>query len=72
MPIYEFVCRSCGRTFEALVRLGKEREVFCEACGKGDVRKLVSAFGIGGGASRLKEASESCSTCHGHSCATCK
>jgi putative FmdB family regulatory protein len=72
MPIYEFVCRSCGLRFEALVRLGKDGEVGCQACGGKEVRKLVSSFGIGGGGSRLKESSAGCSTCHGHSCSTCK
>lgn len=72
MPIYEYVCRACGSRFEALVRIGKEGDVRCEACQSPDVRKLLSAFGIGGGGSRLKAASSGCSTCHGHSCATCK
>jgi putative FmdB family regulatory protein len=72
MPLYEFLCRACGRRFEALVRLGKEDGVRCEACESPEVRKLVSAFGIGGGAGRLKESSGSCSSCHSHSCSTCK
>ncbi len=72
MPIYEFLCRSCGRRFEALVRIGKEDGVRCATCGSAEIGKLVSAFGIGGGGSRLKESSGGCSTCHGHSCATCK
>jgi len=72
MPIYEYLCRSCGCRFEALVRIGREDEVRCEACRSGDVRKLLSSFGIGGGASRLKGSSSGCATCHGRSCATCK
>lgn len=72
MPIYEYLCRACGCRFEALVRIGKEGDVRCEACQSPDVRKLLSSFGIGGGGSRLKGSSDGCSTCHGHSCATCK
>ncbi len=52
MPIYEFVCRACDRTFETLVRLGREGEVVCPSCGGREIRKLLSSFGIGGGASR--------------------
>ena len=71
MPIYEFVCGKCGRRFESIVRLGGEREVCCPDCGAVEVQKLISTFGIGGGASRLKTASHSCSTCSTKSCGTC-
>jgi putative FmdB family regulatory protein len=72
MPLYEFCCESCGTRFEALVRLGGEKDVGCLACGGRKVRKLLSAFGIGGGSSRLKASSSGCSTCSSHSCSTCK
>lgn len=71
MPIYEFVCGKCGREFETLVRLGGEKGVCCPECGSADVQKLISAFGIGGGSSRLKTASSSCTTCSSKSCSTC-
>jgi putative FmdB family regulatory protein len=71
MPIYEFICRKCGRHFESLVRLGGEKGVCCPGCGAADIKKLISAFGIGGGGSRLKTASSSCTTCSSKSCSTC-
>ncbi len=71
MPIYEFICRSCGCRFEALVGLGKENSVRCDSCRSADIRKRLSSFGIGGGG-RLKAASTGCSTCSSHSCSTCK
>jgi len=71
MPIYEFACGKCGHRFESLVRMGGEKGVGCPACGAPEVRKLVSAFGIGGGASRIKASSSSCGTCSTHSCGTC-
>ncbi|MBM3295607.1 MAG: zinc ribbon domain-containing protein [Candidatus Aminicenantes bacterium] len=71
MPIYEFCCSACGKKFESLVRLGGEKDVACAFCGARDVRKLLSAFGIGGGASRLKASSSGCSSCASHSCSTC-
>ena len=72
MPLYEFLCGSCGNRFESLVRLGKEKEVCCDVCKSNDVRKLVSSFGIGGSGNRLKASSSGCSTCSSHSCSTCK
>jgi putative FmdB family regulatory protein len=71
MPIYEFICGKCGRKFETLVRLGGEKGVCCPECGSAAVQKLLSAFGIGGGSSRLKTATSSCTTCSSKSCSTC-
>lgn len=44
MPLYEYRCRSCGKTFEQLV-LGEKEPVFCPECG-GGIEKLVSSFSI--------------------------
>lgn len=41
MPLYEFVCRSCQREQELLVR-GDEVPV-CDACGSRELTKLLSA-----------------------------
>ena len=71
MPLYEFDCRACGRTFEKLVRVGGEADVGCPECGRPDVRKRPSAFGIGGGGSRIKASGGGCSSCAGTSCSTC-
>lgn len=70
MPLYEYECQNCRKRFEALVRLGRESEVVCAFCGGSNVRKLLSAFGISGGSSRLK-ASTGCSSCKGGTCSTC-
>jgi hypothetical protein len=57
---------------EALVPIGGEKSVSCKNCGKKDLEKLFSSFGIGGGSSKLKASSESCSTCSATSCDSCK
>jgi len=72
MPLYEFICKGCGKRFEALVRLGQEKSVGCESCGSKNLQKLFSAFGIGGGGSRIKTSAAGCSSCSSKSCATCK
>ena len=72
MPIYEFKCTKCGNQFEVLVSIGGEKDVSCKNCGDGKVEKLISSFGIGGGSSKLKNASDACTTCSATSCDTCK
>ncbi len=72
MPLYEFACKKCGKRFECLVAVGKEKDVVCAECGSADVRKMISGFGIGGGSSRLKASSSSgCASCSSKSCSTC-
>jgi putative FmdB family regulatory protein len=40
MPIYEYSCRSCGREFETLVRVGATPN--CPACQGTDLERLLS------------------------------
>lgn len=46
MPLYEYVCRSCSKRFEALV-FGKEKPA-CPKCHGGDLEKLFSTFAAHG------------------------
>jgi putative FmdB family regulatory protein len=39
MPIYDFCCRACGHTFEALVR---KTEPSCPNCSSLDLERLLS------------------------------
>ncbi len=41
MPIYEYVCKTCGNAFEQLIR-GNEKAQ-CPACGK---RRLAKQFSV--------------------------
>jgi putative FmdB family regulatory protein len=46
VPIYEFVCESCGHRFEELVgsHVGRQAgDVACPECGSGKVERLVSS-----------------------------
>jgi putative FmdB family regulatory protein len=71
MPIYEYVCEKCGRHFECLVSMGKDKDIVCPECGAAEPRKMISCFGIGGGSSRIKASSSSCTSCSTNSCSTC-
>ncbi len=43
MPIYEYACTPCGKTFEELlIRRSDEAEVRCPACGSADVGRKIS------------------------------
>ena len=55
MPIYEYVCNSCGEEFEAIVSPTDLASVSCESCQSGDVKKVMSASAIkvGGSAAPL-------------------
>jgi putative FmdB family regulatory protein len=44
MPLFDFVCRACGRQFEALVRTGSSPQ--CPDCQSADLEKLASAFAM--------------------------
>ncbi len=53
MPLYEFNCTSCNRSFEELVRSAEAvNEVVCPQCGSRQVRRKISLFAskaVGGG-----------------------
>ncbi|MDQ6877816.1 MAG: zinc ribbon domain-containing protein [Candidatus Dormibacteraeota bacterium] len=76
MPIYEYRCESCSKTFDLLTRFA-ERDVaqVCPACESTRTRVLVSSFafaGAGDSSSVLDLGSgESAGGCCGGSCGSC-
>jgi putative FmdB family regulatory protein len=43
MPIYEYTCRHCGRSFEELIlRPADEEGLTCPACKRQDVERVLS------------------------------
>lgn len=55
MPIYEYACAPCGKSFEELIiRKSDEADVKCPSCGGAEVSRQISrpaAVGGGGGGS---------------------
>jgi putative FmdB family regulatory protein len=51
MPLFEFNCRRCGRTFEEILSLAElETEPpACPACGADQAVRAFSRFATGGG-----------------------
>ena len=60
MPIYEYRCADCDRSFEALVRAGHHDQAECPACHGAHLKREMSVFaarvGNGNGAAAAQEA----------------
>jgi putative FmdB family regulatory protein len=51
MPLYEYVCQSCGERFEKLVRnTTNSVEIICPSCASAAVKRALSTFATSGGA----------------------
>ncbi len=62
MPIYEYACPRCGKSFEELiVRRADEAEVKCPSCGAADVsRQMSRPAAVGGGGASASPAPRGC------------
>lgn len=43
MPIYEYACKECDHTLDALQKIAEPPLVDCPACGKPGLKRLLSA-----------------------------
>ncbi|HTP33532.1 MAG TPA: zinc ribbon domain-containing protein [Candidatus Acidoferrales bacterium] len=49
MPLYEYRCQKCSKTFEMLRRMqDADRGVECPECRSEEVERLMSTFSAGG------------------------
>jgi putative FmdB family regulatory protein len=49
MPLYEYRCEDCGRTFEKLRRMSDaDAAAECPYCESGEARRQISTFATGG------------------------
>lgn len=46
MPLYDYDCAACGRRFEVIHGLHESGPTTCPLCGKGPVRKAVTASAV--------------------------
>jgi len=49
MPIYEYSCLDCSKTFEKIVWNTGDKEVFCPYCRSENNIRVLSAFSKGSG-----------------------
>ena len=71
MPIYEYMCNSCGKTFEVLQGISDTPELSCEKCNGKDIERVLSpgAFVFKGSGfyatdyKKKEQAAPSCETC---------
>jgi putative FmdB family regulatory protein len=51
MPIFEFACGQCGRTFEEIMTFAQMEggQAACPACGSDQVQRNLSSFATGSG-----------------------
>lgn len=49
MPIYEYRCTKCGKTFDLLRRFTQtDEDVICPECESEQVERILSGFATGG------------------------
>ena len=46
MPIYEYLCETCGHQQEALQKISDKPLTDCEACQQPTLKKMISAAGF--------------------------
>jgi putative FmdB family regulatory protein len=46
MPLYDYDCAACGRRFEVVHGVHVEGPTVCPICGKGPIRKAISAAAV--------------------------
>lgn len=71
MPIYEFECGKCGKTFEEIL-LGPKEKVLCPYCASRRIRRLFSEFAVHGGRGSSGSSASACGSCSARSCSDCK
>ena len=64
MPIFEYICRDCGRAFERIVAR-HDSETECIHCNSENIEKQLSVFAVAGpsGSSADFDAGPGCGRC---------
>ncbi|HAE38097.1 MAG TPA: zinc ribbon domain-containing protein [Candidatus Riflebacteria bacterium] len=73
MPIYEFFCNNCSKTFDKLCSLKDDlSKLRCEYCESQNIKKKMSSFATSGNRDEHDhQSSSSCSSCSSGSCSSC-
>ena len=68
MPLYQYACDQCGKTFEVLTGMDQRDRVTCPECGGLVRRAYTGACGFGPKKYATKDRPASCEGCP-HACA---
>ena len=73
MPIYEFICSNCNKSFDKLCSLKDDlSKIRCEFCESQNIKKKMSAFATSGNRDEHDhQGGSSCSSCSSGSCSSC-
>ena len=76
MPIYEYSCADCEKTFEKRRRMSQaDDEIACPDCGSVHTSRGLSRFAAfskgNGGDTHSVAGSSGCAGCGSHSCGSC-
>ena len=72
MPMYEYLCKSCGTVSEILTGVSREEpEIRCDKCSNTDLKKLISASNFSIASSRHAERAP-CGAEPGETCEHCR
>ena len=72
MPIYEYVCESCGHEFERLV-FSHSPAPSCDRCQSDALKRVPSLFGFRSAAKSVAGGGSAggCGSCHASTCTGC-
>jgi len=45
MPIFDFACKNCGKTFDLMISNKEKENARCPECGSAELKQLLSPFG---------------------------
>lgn len=63
MPLYSYVCKDCGETFDLLVGVTAQKtEMKCIKCGGGHIEKTFGTFSMGASGNKTGSYDSSCPT----------
>ncbi len=73
MPLYEYVCKDCGKHFDALRSMNDaDKTISCRGCQSSNTSRALSVFfAQSDGRSVAGSSDAGCGSCGGGSCASC-
>lgn len=68
MPVYEYTCKSCNKSFEKLLRTMSDEVVPCPSCGSKKTERQLSVFAVSAESSKGADLPPKCQSCTDGGC----